>query len=167
MSFIYVEMKYHIKERPINLDNGYEIVNVNTFSQDELYELYLEAFLHGDAEFFFNQDKKVRNDYYNDELGLPEALKRKESHAITYNGELIGFLYCIQYGDKNIHISCMCVKPSFQGQGIGTLMLDFASNKALEEGMETISLGTELNMKAYQLYKKYGFEIVNEHHIGQ
>lgn len=165
MGFEYVEMKYNITKEELNLPKGYSIENIKNYSEDELYELYLDAFLSGDAQFFFTQDEEGRVDYYHSNLGLPEALNRSESHAISYDGELVGFLYCIKFGEKNIHISCMCVNTKYQGQGIGKLMLRYACNEALKNDIETITLGTELKMKAYNLYKNFGFKIVNKHYI--
>lgn len=165
MGFEYVEMKYVIQKDELVLENGYSIENIKNYSEEELYDLYLDAFLKGDAQFFFSQDSQGRVDYYNSNLGLPDALERTESHAVSYEGELVGFLYCIKHGEANIHISCMCVNPSYQGQGIGKIMLRYASNEGLRNGIESITLGTEIKMKAYQLYKNFGFKIENKHYI--
>lgn len=165
MSFEYVEMKYIIQKEELFLPARYSIEPINNYTEEELYDLYLEAFLQGDAQFFFTQDKDGRVDYYHSNLGLPEALEQSESHTITFDGELVGFLYCVEQGLSNIHISCMCVSPHYQGQGIGTIMLRYAANEAYRKGIKTMTLGTEMEMKAYSLYKGFGFSITKKDHI--
>ncbi|MCK5731706.1 MAG: GNAT family N-acetyltransferase, partial [Tenericutes bacterium] len=69
----------------------------------------------------------------------------------------------MKYGDKNAHISCMCIKPKYQGRGFGRLMMEYVEDVARRDKLISMSLGTEDTMKAYQLYKKYGFKTVVKH----
>jgi ribosomal protein S18 acetylase RimI-like enzyme len=69
----------------------------------------------------------------------------------------VGFSYVLEFEPGIKHISCMCVHPDFQGQGVGKYLMDFITKGAKEKKTHAINLGTEPQMIAYKLYKKHGF----------
>jgi ribosomal protein S18 acetylase RimI-like enzyme len=119
-----------------------------------------EAFSAGDASFFFQQDEAERRGYFNT-LGIEEAVGEKASLALTQGGRMVGFTLVLPYGEANCHISCMCIHPDYMGQGMGKLLLRLIKKRALEQGYETITLGTDVNMRAFDLYRKHGFEVAS------
>lgn len=54
----------------------------------------------------------------------------------------------------------MCVHPGHQRQGLATFMLRHAAEKVAEQGDMTITLGTDTDMAAFQLYRRHGFKIL-------
>ena len=72
----------------------------------------------------------------------------------------MGFAYVLPDSERNCYISCMCVHPDFQGRGLGKMILQIIQKRAAAQGNKTITLGTEMGMRAFQLYKKYGFVVV-------
>jgi ribosomal protein S18 acetylase RimI-like enzyme len=54
----------------------------------------------------------------------------------------------------------MVVHPDYQRQGLGAFMVQYVKVKTAEQGCRSITLGTDTSMSAFQLYRKYGFEIL-------
>lgn len=59
---------------------------------------------------------------------------------------------------EEFYIDTICVNPNFRGQGIGTLLLNYAETLCKEKGYSKLSLSVELEkVRARQLYEKIGF----------
>jgi perosamine synthetase len=66
----------------------------------------------------------------------------------------------ICYGHIDDRWIGVCVLPSYQGKGIGRLLLQFLVNYATLEGIEQLRLTVDKdNVRALHLYRSYGFEI--------
>ena len=63
------------------------------------------------------------------------------------------------HGDDNRHISCMCVLPQFQSQDLGRLLLYEVMKCVANQRHKSITLGTEPEMRAYDLYRKNGLQV--------
>lgn len=165
--FEYVEMKFDL----LNFNNVPHNIDMVCFkkltshNKEQCLDIYLNTFSASDAEFFKQQNHQEQLNYFENELGLPDAYKYAESIIVEYDGKPIGFSMGIDYGQNNFHISCMCISPSYQGMGIGKLLLNHIAFASSSRGIKSISLGTEKNMKAYSLYSKFGFKITNTHII--
>ncbi|MFX1569707.1 MAG: GNAT family N-acetyltransferase [Promethearchaeota archaeon] len=158
----YVEMLCNLEDQSdhnILLPENHDILYINEFSEKEIYNCYYNSFKNGDASFFQYQGEEEKLEYFR-ELGYPEYLNRDASIAIVNDKRLVGFSFVLPDGDNN-HISCMCVHPNYQGLGFGKLILFIIMNKLKEQGIKTITLGTETKMRAFKLYNKYGFSITN------
>jgi ribosomal protein S18 acetylase RimI-like enzyme len=158
----YVEMICLLEEGPqmkIPLPEGYDLCPLSEADEDDLYNCYHAAFHAGDASFFFDQSEIERRKYF-DTLGLANASVEPGSSLICINAEVVGFTYLIPYGEGNRHISCMVVHPDYQRQGLGAFMVAYAIGGAAAQGHRSITLGTEKSMAAFQLYRKYGFQIM-------
>jgi ribosomal protein S18 acetylase RimI-like enzyme len=159
----YVEMICQLSDvLPLEatLPPGFEIAPLSTATMDELYNCYHQAFAAGDARFFFDQDPAEQRDYF-DTLGYPEAVPEPASIILRRDGRLVGFVYVMPHGEENRHISCMCVLPQLQGQGLGRLLLYEVMNRVAQQGHQSITLGTEPEMRAYDLYRKNGFQVTD------
>lgn len=77
------------------------------------------------------------------------------------NEERIIAVYALQTIDTaTIEIKNIAVAEKYQGQGIGTFLLRDATDKAIEKGAETITIGTgDASIKQLYLYQKEGFEV--------
>jgi ribosomal protein S18 acetylase RimI-like enzyme len=160
----YVEMICQLSTQT-QLENfippGFEARPLAEANQDELYRCYCTAFQAGDAAFFFDQSEAGRREYF-DTLGLEQVRSAAGSSLILKDEILIGFTFVLPYREKNCHISCMCVAPEYQRLGVATFMLHFAIKEVAALGNHSITLGTDTNMAAFQLYRQNGFEIVEE-----
>jgi ribosomal protein S18 acetylase RimI-like enzyme len=159
----YVEMICHLAgqtARNLGLSPHLETLPLGSFSVEQLYRCYHAAFSAGDANFFFQQDEGERREFF-DSLGLEEAVGEDASLVLVQDGRIIGFSFVLPYGEKNCHISCMCIHPDRMGQGLGKLLLQLIKQRARQRGYETITLGTDVNMRAFHLYRKHGFEVTS------
>ena len=82
--------------------------------------------------------------------------------SIFAEEEFVGVIQKIRLEDRNLHIGRFFINPQKQGQGLGSQALrKFVSLAFENEDIDTISLNVyEANQKAYNLYQKEGFEIV-------
>ncbi len=161
--FEYVIMKYYVNEID-SLESDYVIRKINV-SKKILYPLFTTCFETSDGKFYHRLSASEKEKYFNEQLGFPKVFSHPASHLVYFDGQLIGFALCVDYLKNNIHISCMCVLPEFQSKGIGTQMLKHIESWCIQKGVTSITLGTEKNMNAFQLYKSFGFYITETHHI--
>lgn len=164
-TFTYVEMtckldhKNYIEELPGEIT----FKPLAEIDLEELFACYKTAFDAGDAQFYKYQDNEERRRYFEEELGFPVITANPASFVYLADGKLIGFSFVMPYLEDNYHISCMCLQPEYQGQGLGKAMLNRIKNIALENGCKTLTLGTEPEMRAFQLYRSHGFVVTAEH----
>lgn len=78
------------------------------------------------------------------------------------NGEVIGVGVLFQLTAETVEIKNIAVKPTFQGQGIGSNLIEHLVQFAMSNGQKTICIGTA-NSSTGQLYlyQKLGFEITD------
>ena len=159
----YVEMSCNLQKYKIPIVKEFEgimISQIKSFDTDVLYQCYHNAFINGDAKFFMYQTEQERREYF-DDLLIPHFLNEKASIAMLHNDQIVGFSYILKLQKNNDHISCMCIKPSYQGKGLGKFLLFKIMEILKHQGSKKVTLGTETEMRAYNLYKKYGFDINN------
>ena len=59
---------------------------------------------------------------------------------------------------QRIYFSRLVVKPEYRNQGIGTILIDYLCEKAIEMGYREISIGVDkANEGALRLYQRKGF----------
>ena len=84
------------------------------------------------------------------------AIKNSEYVMTVWNNEdLIGLISAIDDGAINVFITYLLVKPEYQKQGLGKIMMNDFIKKY--EGYGRRILTTELDKENY--YNKYGFSI--------
>ncbi len=142
----------------VTTPSGFEIKQIRAVSKEALYQCYYDAFKAGDAQFFFYQTEKERREFFN-KLTSKDALNDENSLALLKDQQIIGFIYTIPYGEKNRNISCMCINSDFWGRGLGKFLLLFVMKREALQGHKTLTLGTEPDMRAFQLYRKNGFKV--------
>jgi len=107
--------------------------------------------LHEEIVFKNTLGKKLLNRELNDN-------QFAEYYVMLNNGDLIGYigLWCIF---DNGQITNFYIHPDFQGRGYGKQLLEFAL-KIFKAKVYVITLEVrKSNMKAQELYKKYGFYV--------
>ena len=94
---------------------------------------------------------------------IVQSLQKLEGIFSIFDGqEFVGLIQKIRLEDRNLHIGRFFINPQKQGQGLGSQALrKFVSLAFENEDIDTISLNVfEANQRAYNLYQKEGFEIV-------
>lgn len=88
-------------------------------------------------------------------LNHPEANGRgKKKGAIELLG--VGCLWAIL---EEAHITTLAVEPSYQGQGLGLLLLTHLLERAYDRGLTRATLEVRLsNQRALSLYQKFDFK---------
>jgi ribosomal-protein-alanine N-acetyltransferase len=73
-------------------------------------------------------------------------------------GKIIGYLGSTV--EEMSEIQNFCIDESYQGKGYGKMLLEAALEEMISYGSKSVYLEVnEINQKAINLYKKYGFEI--------
>lgn len=91
---------------------------------------------------------------------MNEYLKRSEIYTARQNDETIGVIVLFPLTNETVEIKNVAVKPEFQGQGIGSLLIENAVQVALFNKQRSICIGTaNSSVGQLYLYQKLGFEI--------
>lgn len=97
------------------------------------------------------------DDNRNDLETFEEAVDEELLYVCELHNKIIGFALCYINNDTNdIHIGDICVIPEHRGKGYGTQIIQFILNDC--DNCITLEVETE-NTKAFELYKKLGFEL--------
>lgn len=166
--FTYVDMRCELDQKVGDEDvliEGVTVAPIDSCQLEALFDCYVAAFSAGDAQFYQLQSEGERRRYYYQELGFPDVLTNPASFAYKIEEEIIGFALVLRQLENNYHISCMCILPEYQNRGLGTVMLNRIKDVAIENGCQSITLGTEPGMRAFHLYRKNGFEVTDEHSV--
>ena len=99
--------------------------------------------------------------YGNSKETMEESIRRYPKHLILCDNVPVGCVSCKKLDAGVYEISCLCVIPAFQGNGIGTQAIQFV--KTLHEDWEKLTLVTPIdkneNVRFYT--EKCGFHIVS------
>jgi len=80
--------------------------------------------------------------------------------VLEQGDEVIAIYVLYVLNNDEIEIKNIAVSQPHQGQGIGRLLLQDASNKALEKGYKILFIGTpDSAVKQLKIYQKAGFEV--------
>jgi ribosomal protein S18 acetylase RimI-like enzyme len=78
-------------------------------------------------------------------------------YTIKANANIAGFLQVSYLNRKQLHLDYIAISKKYQGQGLGTLVLQKLINKVAEHGDFDIVLEVKSDNTAYHLYKRFGF----------
>ncbi len=91
---------------------------------------------------------------------VDEYLKRSDIYTARQNDETLGVIVLFPLTTETVEIKNVAVKPEFQGQGIGSLLMENAVQVALLNKQKSICIGTaNSSIGQLYLYQKLGFEI--------
>lgn len=80
--------------------------------------------------------------------------------VVEQEAEVIAVYALYVINQEEIEIKNIAVSEAHQGQGIGKLLLQDATNKARDRGFKTLLIGTpDCAVKQLSIYQKAGFEI--------
>ncbi len=87
-------------------------------------------------------------------------IKHSEIFVAKLNGEIIGIIVLFPLTADQIEIINMAVYPNFQGQGIGSYMIETALEMLAQKNLKSVCIGTaNSSLAQLYLYQKLGFEI--------
>ena len=113
----------------------------------------------------------LRYDLFFRTPGLPreimfDGLESSSLHiAVVNNGSLCAYGRLSEESPRRFKISQMVVRPSMQGQGLGTRVLTKLTHEALEKGAEEIYLNARLH--AVSMYEKLGFQASGQSYVAK
>ncbi|MFE8699514.1 GNAT family N-acetyltransferase [Cytobacillus sp. FJAT-54145] len=88
-------------------------------------------------------------------------LERGHCYVCTLDDKMVGVYVLLPTRPKTIEIVNIAVDPSYQGKGIGKLLVHDAIEKGSELGFTTIEIGTgNSSLSQLGLYQKCGFRII-------
>lgn len=112
-----------------------------------------------DANSILELSKKVLicGEIYRYEFIIELCLNRM-GYCYLYNNNIIGYLLYIKKNDKII-IAQICVEEKYQNKGICKILLEIFFKNTIGDIYLHVR---KTNLKALHIYKKYGFEEIEE-----
>ncbi|HSW72597.1 MAG TPA: GNAT family N-acetyltransferase [Chlamydiales bacterium] len=129
-----------------------------------LHDLFLSSFLQNyqklgltEADLATDDIEKVLNAYWNEELACINNNSIRWIVAKDQD-EIVGYAsFDTNHSPDEVFVQLICVKPEYQGQGIGKNLL--YSIFQVEDKIHKLSLVTRrVNRSAIAFYKRLGFE---------
>ncbi len=143
--------------RKSTVEDAKDYANIINKSWKDTYGDYI-SYEHIDDEF--NVEKLISE--------FPKYINSKDYtvYIISLDGKNVGIIELGIYEDKYKEdmtgigeIRSFHIKKEFQGQGIGSKVIEFAKNELKERGYKTICLWVKKqNHKAIKFYEKFGFK---------
>lgn len=96
----------------------------------------------------------------------PEQLAEEatETHVIAVaDAKVVGVLLLKRISDKKLKMRQFAVDDAFQGQGIGSALVAFAEDFAIEKGFSIITLNAR--MTAVPFYERLGYDVVGDEFV--
>jgi hypothetical protein len=96
----------------------------------------------------------------------PEQLAEEatETHVIAVaDAKVVGVLLLKRISDTKMKMRQFAVDDAFQGQGIGSALVAFAEDFAIENGFSIITLNAR--MTAVPFYERLGYDVVGDEFV--
>ena len=85
-----------------------------------------------------------------------KSLDKFYHYICCFDGDdLVGFIDIVSNGITDAYLQDLMVKPSYQGKGIGTKLMNMAIEKIKTDGIYMIGIIFEENLLGF--YKRFGF----------
>ncbi|ASK29640.1 GNAT family N-acetyltransferase [Chryseobacterium sp. T16E-39] len=122
----------------------------------------LESLKKFPESFGANYEEALQTEKFKLEYDIENQRNERFVIGAFSDGELIGICAFVKEEDNAGHIYQMYIKENFQGKNIGygliQAVVEEANNRS--NSTEIVLEVTHSNIKAYQLYKKFGFKEV-------
>ena len=94
-----------------------------------------------------------------------EVISKHQAYVAEVRGRIAGIVVLIKQPD-GILLDNVAVHSDFQGQGIGSKLVNFAEDLARQQGYQAIELYTHgLMTENYQVYRKLGYVEVDRREV--
>ncbi len=148
----------NLQLKPKSKEQGIRIIRKSANYEQGLYILYKSKIIGGvgmnfrDKRFYYFSWKVL-----NEEFGFFGASWRSIVQKFSVD----------KLKDTELYIRSFAVSEHYRGKGFGTLLLNAVNDFAKKNGFETIILDVvDTNPRAYELYKRYGFEVIKKRKFG-
>jgi GNAT superfamily N-acetyltransferase len=152
-----------IKLSPRHSASGHRLVPVSPEYRDRMIAGYFEAF--SDSVEFCGWAPELIQESAVKDIDKYFLGKRGEPLAASMialapgSQELAGLALLICRSDEEAHMDLLYVRPDFQRQGVATAMLNWAIDRLLESGFQTLSSRYHICNEPSRLWHhRYGFE---------
>jgi ribosomal protein S18 acetylase RimI-like enzyme len=149
------------------LDEGIKIVDASLGDVSALGFIQSQTWLCSyvnQEQGITKSDIQAKVDQWNqggDQRIAAELSKLNSKTWVAKDGDLVvGFVAVLRGSEVNA-IEALHVLPEYQGQGIGTALLEKALTWLRDEKKITIEV-VAYNVRAQELYKKFGFKVVGD-----
>jgi ribosomal protein S18 acetylase RimI-like enzyme len=126
------------------------------------WESWISAYL----SFIPESDLKSYFDIHYTEESFLSMFDDPSMHGFTaeMDGQAAGYARLFFNRDENrLYVSSLYFLPGFQGQGMGSRLLEAAEGYAAEKGLDELWIGVMVkNRRALDFYRKVGFQFVRE-----
>jgi aminoglycoside 6'-N-acetyltransferase I len=93
---------------------------------------------------------------------IDSYLKDSEVYIASLKQQVVGIIVLCKLTNDSIEIKNIGVEPAYQGQGIGTFLIENVIEVCKNNKLKTISIGTaNSSIGQLYLYQKLGFEITD------
>ena len=121
-----------------------------------LYDNYSACVAHGEIELVAKQTSDERRAYF-DSL-LDETLGHPGSLALYEGDRLLGFALAAAWSETAAHLAWIGVLPGDRSRGHGRRLLCDVMAACREQGIERMSLYTDVSVAAVTIYERLGFQ---------
>lgn len=140
----------------IEIPEGVTLAQIRTADRAALYECHHQAYLQGDAQYYFQMDDKERKDDFK-RIYSDKVQNHPASLVLTGDGSVLGYVMLFAEGDFT-EVMSLAVHPDHHRKGYGRLLMNECLRRAGENGHgRTHLIVDQKNVKAYSLYKQCGF----------
>ena len=148
----------NLELKPKTKEQGIRIIKKSANFEQGLYGLYKSKIVGGvgmnfrDKRFYYFQWKILK-----EEFGFFGALWRSIVQRFSVD----------KLKNTELYIGSIAVAEDYRGKGFGTQLLNAVNDFAKKNGFETIILDVvDTNPRAYELYKRFGFEVIKKRKFG-
>jgi ribosomal protein S18 acetylase RimI-like enzyme len=130
---------------------------IQTVDEAALYQCHHEAYMHGDAQYYFQMDDDERKDDFN-RIYSANVKNHPASLVLTKGDQVVGFIMLFAEGEFT-EVMSLAVHPEHRRNGYGRFLMKECLKNAGENGHKLMHLIVdEINEGAYSLYKQCGFK---------
>ncbi len=128
----------------------------------KIRKLQQENEVHQCAQFMVDSDpwKRLERTYDGSMQMLLDS--EREIYVATVGEEVVGFAILQMKGAFVGYIQTLAVFPQWQGQGIGSQLIQFAEERIFSESPNVFMCVSSFNKGAQKLYQRLGYETVGE-----
>ena len=140
-------------------NNNLQIVNITPPLCEKLYKFFKEV----EGNKFFRPHP----------FTLAEANKRcsykgNDVYVVIVADEILGYGFLRGWDDKWVDICLgVIIKPKYQNNGLGTLLMHFLHATAKQKGLKKIRVHVDKSNPAINLYKKIGYRLESKRGNGE
>jgi ribosomal protein S18 acetylase RimI-like enzyme len=141
----------------LELPGDIELTQIQSVDAEALYQCHHQAYLQGDAQYYFQMDEAERRDDF-ERIYAPNIREHPASLVLTQDGHILG--YCLLFGQADFsELMSLAVHPDHRRQGYGRLLMSECIKRAGQAGHEYMRLIVDFkNQGAAALYRQCGFQ---------